>query len=294
MRIDRALFRGLDALRVAAPHRSTGARPGDRRSRVRGRGVDLADFRPYAPGDDLRLVDWSAFARLEAVLVRLFHEDRDLAIAVVVDASASMGFGAPRKLDHAGELAACLAFLALRSRERVRIAIAGPRGGSVRGDHAGALPAIVRALERAEAGGTVDLAAALAAEAERGRADHAVLLTDLLVEPEVREATLLRLAALARRPVLLHVLGDCELAPDLRDGVLVDSETGEQVSVRDSRAARRDYAAGLARWCAEIEARCGELAIAYAPAFTTVPARALIAGELRRRQITEATRGGGR
>jgi len=304
MRIDRTIFSGLDTLRVASPMPSAGSRPGDRRSRFRGRGVELADYRPYTPGDDLRLVDWNVFARLEAVLTRLFHEDRDLSLIVVVDASASMGFD--RKAEHAAELAACLAFLALRTRDRVRVVVApgrGPKDGAAsarpradaaRGDHTGALPAIVDLLERAEAGGTADLGAALAAEAERGRADQAVLLSDLLVEPDVREGVLRRLAGLAKRPVLLHVLGDGELAPDLDDGVLVDSETGEEVPIRGHRGAKKTYGDALAAWRAEIEARCTEIGIIYAPALTTVPARALIAGDLRRRRITEATRGGGR
>lgn len=296
MRIDRTIFAGLDSLRVAAPNPSTGGRPGDRRSRVRGRGLDIADFRPYTPGDDLRLVDWNVYARLEAVLVKLFHEDRDLSIALVIDASASMGFGAPRKLDHAGELAACLAYLALRARERVRLVAAGAGGRTAhaRGEHLAVLPELVGVLERIEPGGSADLAAVLAAEAERGRADHAVLLTDLLVEPELREATLRRLAALARRPVLLHVLGNTELAPELEGGRVVDCETGEELVLRGGRGAREAYAEELARWCAELEERCGALGVLYAPAFTTVPARALIAGDLRRRQITETARGGGR
>jgi uncharacterized protein (DUF58 family) len=304
LRIDRSIFAGLDQLRVAAPMPAGGGRPGDRRSRARGRGVELADFRPYAPGDDLRLVDWNVFARLESVLVRLFHEDRDLSIVIVVDASASMGFGTPRKLDHAGELAACLAFLALRTRDRVRVVVGrravgagGAReGGAVAtGDHVGALAAIVGSLERVEPDGIADLGATLAIEAERGRADQAFLLTDLLVEPDVRDATLRRLAAVAVRPVLLHVLGDGELSPDLDDGgVLVDAETGEEVPVRGGRGAARAYAEGLARWRGEVEARCADLGVVYAPAFTTAPARALIAGDLRRRRVVEATRGGGR
>lgn len=289
MKIDRSIFSALETLRVAAPKPSASIRPGDRRSRARGRGLDIADFRPYVPGDDLRLVDWNIFSRLDAVLVRLFHEDRDLSIIVVVDASASMGFSAPRKLDHAGELACCLSFLALRARERVRVVVAG--GGRAKGDHLGALPTIVEALERVEPTGTADLPATLAQEAERGRGDHAVLLTDLLVEVDVREATLRRLAALARRPVLLHVLGDSELAPNLEEAVLVDAETGEEVPVRGDR---KGYNAELSRWRTEIETRCKELGILYAPAFTTVPARALMGDDLRRRGVTEAARGGGR
>ena len=292
MRIDRSIFAGLESLRVAAPIPSSGGRPGDRRSRARGKGVDIADFRPYAPGDDLRMVDWNVFARLDAVLLKLFHEDRDLSLVIVVDASASMAFGKPRKADHAGELAACLAFLALRGRERVRVVVAN--GARAKGDQLGALAPIVDLLERSEPAGAADLAATLAREAEAGRADHAVLLTDLLVEPEARELTLRRLAAAARRPVLLHVLGDGELSPKLDDGILIDSETGEEVPVRGGKTAEAQYREELAKWRGEIETRCRELGVIYAPAFTTMPARLLVADELRRRRITEAARGGGR
>ncbi|HVV82633.1 MAG TPA: DUF58 domain-containing protein [Kofleriaceae bacterium] len=298
MRIDRSIFVGLDQLRLAAPMPTTGGRPGDRRSKARGRGVELADFRPYTPGDDLRLVDWNVFARLEQVLVRLFHEDRDLSLLVVVDASASMAFGTPRKVDHAGELAACLAFLALRQRDRVRVVVAARRGGgaaSAKGEHTGALPAIVACLERAEPDGVAELAATLGAEAERGRVDQAVVLTDLLVEEEERQTILRRLARIANRPVLLHVLGDGELAPDLSDGsVAIDAETGEELPMKGGRAAAKTYAAELERWRASIETSCRELGILYAPAFTSVPARLLVGDDLRRRQLVQAARGGGR
>jgi uncharacterized protein (DUF58 family) len=296
VRIDRSIFAGLDTLRVASPNAAVGGRPGDRRSKARGGGVELADFRPYTPGDDLRLVDWNIFARLEAVLVRLFHEDRDLSLAIIVDGSASMGFGKPRKLDHAGELAACLSFLALHARERVRVTVAGRRAaGFVKGERMTSFPTIIDMLERIEPDGAADLAAALVAEADRGRADHVLLLTDLLVEPDVREATLRRLAAAGNRSILLHVLGAGELAPDLDDGaVVIDAETGEEVPVRGGKSAAKAYATELARWRGEIEKRCQELGIVYAPAFTTLPARELVAGDLRRRRVTEAARGGGR
>jgi uncharacterized protein (DUF58 family) len=298
MRIDRSIFAGLDQLRLAAPLPTSGGRPGDRRSKARGRGVELADVRPYTPGDDLRLVDWNVFARLEAVLVRLFHEDRDLSLLVVVDASASMGFGSPRKLDHAGELAACLAFLALRARDRVRVVVSGRRGTAsahAKGEHTGALPAIVHALERCEPDGVAELAATLAVEAERGKVDQAVLLTDLLVEPEERTTILRRLARIAARPVFLHVLGDGELEPDLADGaVAIDAETGEELPMKGGRGAAKAYAAELARWRTDVEASCRELGILSAPAFTNVPARLLVGDDLRRRQIVQTARGGGR
>jgi hypothetical protein len=122
-----------------------------------------------------------------------------------------------------------------------------------------------------------------------------VLLSDLLVEPDERTTILRRLARIASRPVLLHVLGSEELTPDLSDGIVaIDAETGEELPMKGGRSANKIYAEELARWRAEIELACRELNILYAPAFTTVPARALVGDDLRRRQVVQAARGGGR
>ena len=80
MRIDRLLLRRLAGLRFGARGLASGRRAGDRRSRVKGQGIEFADFREYGVGDDLKLVDWNVYERLGTVLVRLFHEDRNLRI----------------------------------------------------------------------------------------------------------------------------------------------------------------------------------------------------------------------
>src|SRR5690606_16952271 len=115
----------LRSLRLAARGPASGARQGDRRSAVRGRGLEFADHRPYSAGDDLRRVDWNVYARLRTVLVRLYHEDRNLSVRICVDASASMAFGTPRKADHAAELAAGLALVALLVRDDVSVGCVG-------------------------------------------------------------------------------------------------------------------------------------------------------------------------
>ena len=232
MRIDRDMLRVVARLRLTTPQVATGARQGDRRSRTRGRGVEFADYRPYQPGDDLRLVDWNVYGRLQTVLVRLFHEDRNLSVHVAVDASGSMGFGERRKLDHAGDLAAALALMALTARDTISVGAVGGADGDrlLRGPN---LATVIRTLESVEAGKACDARRALRAQlGRRGRVDRMFLITDLLLDDLPRESLLRELAGSAHRPVLLHVLGKEDLEPDLSQPTrVVDAETGEELDV---------------------------------------------------------------
>src|SRR3972149_4109435 len=84
---------------------------GERRSKRKGQSVEFADFRAYVPGDDLRTIDWNLYARLDKLIVKLFLEEEDLHFYTLIDASRSMDFGEPSKLDYAKQLAAALGFV---------------------------------------------------------------------------------------------------------------------------------------------------------------------------------------
>ena len=93
-----------------------------RRARARARsapGIEFADHRDYAPGDDFRYLDWNLYGRLDRLLLRLFEEEEDLHIYLLVDASASMAFGSPPKLHHALQVGAALAYVGLANLDRV-------------------------------------------------------------------------------------------------------------------------------------------------------------------------------
>ena len=89
----------------------------ERRTRKTGSGVEFADHRNYAAGDDLRYLDWSVYGRLDKLLLRLFEEEEDLHIYLSIDASASMR--ANGKLDYAERICAALAYIGLAKLDRV-------------------------------------------------------------------------------------------------------------------------------------------------------------------------------
>ena len=103
---DETFLRRLDALSIVSRKVVTGRAKGERRSFRKGAGVEFQDHRPYVTGDDLRYVDWNIYSRLDRLLLKLYVEEEDLCIHLLVDGSASMGFGQPPKLDYALQVAA--------------------------------------------------------------------------------------------------------------------------------------------------------------------------------------------
>jgi hypothetical protein len=120
------------------------------------------------------------------------------------------------------------------------------------------------------------------------RSDRIVLISDLLMEDAERDKLLRLIASLSLYPVVLHVLAESELEPELGDAMkIVDAESGEEIMVRDDGNAMRDYHEGLDGWLDGIQKRCSTLRMRYVPCFTTASVPDLMTGELRRAEVIE-------
>jgi len=295
MQLDRDIFRQVATMRLTSPQLADGPLQGDRRSPRKGRGVEFADYRPYTPGDDLRLVDWNVFGRLELLLVRLFHEDLNMAIKVFVDASASMDFGEPRKADHAASLAACVALVGLLNQDTVTLGCLGGDGpkSEARGQNSRAFGHMLALLEQVEPAGQVPIYKELQARAgRRKKADRTFLVSDMLQPQEEVERTLRVLAATSQAPVLLHVLSPEELEPDLSDMQRVtDSETGEEILITGGREAEEQYQTILDEWLQLLRGRCRRLGIQYLPISTKESVADALLGLMRRAGVTQSAVG---
>ncbi len=226
-----ARFDGL-ALHV---RRGMGTRPGERRfpGLAEPSGIEVESYRPYAPGDDLRHLDWAALGRLDALLVRRFTAEREVLFHLLLDVSASMD--APpvdEKLASARGLGLALAYIALGASDATRIAL-------LTGTTAVATSPILRQrrsslavaelLAGAEVAGTLQIGAALEDYAGRHpEAGAALVISDFMTEPAEIERGVLALQARRFEVHLLHVIGASELDPAARftRGVLVDVESG--------------------------------------------------------------------
>lgn len=117
----------LGQLDVTSRKVFSGKLKGERRSKRRGESVEFADHRPYVTGDDLRHIDWNIFGRLDRLFLKLFLEEEDLSLHVVIDASASSDCGEPNKFLFMQRVAACLGYIGLVNLNRVAVSVIGDR-----------------------------------------------------------------------------------------------------------------------------------------------------------------------
>jgi uncharacterized protein (DUF58 family) len=122
---EEAFLRKLERLALLSRRAAAGQLQGERRSARRGQSVEFADYRPYVLGDDFRRIDWNAYARLERFFIKLFVEERELTLHLLVDNSLSMDWGEPNKLAYAVRAAGALGYIALLGLDRVSLTAVG-------------------------------------------------------------------------------------------------------------------------------------------------------------------------
>lgn len=232
--LEPSFLRRLAGLRLVVRRKLRGATAGARRSTRRGSSAEFADHRAYTPGDDIRRIDWRAFARLEQLVLRLYVAEEDLAVYLLIDASRSLDFGTPTKLSIAKRIAAGLGYLALSGNERVSVATFGESLTSVTSIGRGRrrVGVLLRALDAIRASGGTDLGSTVSSFlARKPRPGLVVVLSDLLDEKGF-ERPIDRLTAERHEVVVFHVLAHEERSPARGGDVrLVDSETGAEVEL---------------------------------------------------------------
>jgi uncharacterized protein (DUF58 family) len=231
-------------------------------------GIEFADYRQYNAGDDLRRVDWNAYARLGTLHVRQAQAEHDTVLYLLLDGSASMDFGRPNKWRAARRLAASLGYIALANLDALVLAAPGSIGGDVspsafRGRAESAR--LFRQLQdmRTAPGEATDLGGAMAGWASvRGQGKVMVVISDLLMDG-YREGVRVMSAA-GYGVTLLQILAPDELRPpDSGDLELEDSETGRRLEVHLGREGRAEYSRRLKAWLQETEDWCRSTGAGY-------------------------------
>lgn len=231
--LDLGRLEALCRFRLTPRGPAEGTYAGTYASRYRGSSVEFSDYREYVPGDDIRLMDWKAFARSERYYIRLFESERNLLSYAVMDVSASMGYtGAeqdtPSKLMQACRLAAALGYLTVNGGDAFGLSLASDRV------HEHLAPArswarfdqLLGKLDRAEARGATDLAAALTAIYTRvKRRGMLLLFSDFLEEGRGLWGAVDLFRKSHFDVVLFHVVHPEELMlPDIAAGRFTDPE----------------------------------------------------------------------
>jgi len=257
---------------------------GERRSPRKGSSVEFSDYRAYGVGDDLRYVDWNIYGRLDRLYLKLFVDEEDLCLHLLLDASASMDFGEPSKLEYGARLAAALGFVGLVNLERVGVGVLRERmaeGWNPARGRNQVLP-LMEFLGRLRPSGPTSLGDALAQYALRTReAGVAVLISDLM-DPAGYERGLKVLLERRFDVHVIHVLAADEMNPsfggDLR---LVDAETGELRDLTLDGEALRVYRQRLHEFLERAEQFCRGKEISYYHVVTDTPVESFVLSQLK-------------
>jgi uncharacterized protein (DUF58 family) len=274
---DSAFLAKLERLQMLSRRTFGGQNRAERRSHKIGSSLEFADYRNYSPGDDLRSIDWNIYGRLDKLFLKLFEEEEDLHIYLLVDASESMRWQAVdartdaplrlSKLDLARRIAATLAYIGLANLDRINIhyfaAGLGDSLGLGRGKSH--FRRVLDFLSRLpEDAGQTDLSRSLRAFGRRTkRRGLAIILSDFF-DPRGYEEALGYLLHQRFELQLIHVLDPAELSPRLLGDLrLTDTETGQayEVTVNESlaRAYEKEIGAflsGLDTFCARHQVGC--------------------------------------
>lgn len=264
--LDPDFLRRLDRLRVYAQRHFAGASSGSRRSLRKGSSVEFKDHRPYSHGDDVRRIDWNAYARLEELVLRLYVAEEDLSLYLLLDTSLSLAYGDPPKIDEAKRAAAALGYVGLCGSERVAVVPfsegIGPSLQPGRGKkYVGSL---FKYLQTVETSGQTNLEKAVQEFlARRMRPGLVAIFSDLL-DPNGFRRPIDQLLSERFEPVIFHVLDEQEPPTEIgADLVLVDSERGNKVEVTMDIHTRKAFRQRLELFIEEVLAYVKKRGIAY-------------------------------
>jgi uncharacterized protein (DUF58 family) len=268
-----------------------GRMKGERRSKRKGQSVEFADFRAYVPGDDLRFIDWNLFARMDRLYIKLFLEEEDLHIYLIVDDSTSMNFGEPTKLRAAQQLAAALGYVGLCRGDRVSVqSFRQPKPLVVRGRSS-----VHRLVEAVESYSQFEpdlipvkhtMQDAIKSFVSRSKSKGIVVVLSDLMEKQGYEPALRMLVARELDIFLVHVLSPEELQPTLTgDLKLVDSEDDDVREISVSAPLLQRYQATLNAFVAEAKSFCNRRGINYISARSDQSADYMVQHYLRARGL---------
>jgi uncharacterized protein (DUF58 family) len=285
----------LQGLRLRVRHVAEGLLSGLHQSPQHGQSVEYAEHKEYAPGDEIRRIDWKAWGKTDRFYVKRFEQETNLRAWLVVDASGSMGWrgkeGRLSKLEYASCLAGTLAWLMVRQQDAVGLLAVDravrrsvpPRAAA---SHLGAVLDTLAALEP---GGETRLAAAADWLVERAPRRSSVMVFSDLLDPD--ERVLRSLAQLRRRKhevTVFHVLDQAEIEFPFEDPTLfLSMEDGRQVEAHP-RDVRKGYLELVSAWLARVRRECAEADLDYVLARTDLPLDEVLLPFLERRERSAA------
>jgi uncharacterized protein (DUF58 family) len=289
MHLDASALAKLAGVKLRARAVMEGVLSGLHKSPHQGQSVEFAEHKEYAPGDEIRHLDWKAYGKLDKFYVKRFEHETNLRAFMVVDGSSSMGYrsGELSKLEVATTLAGALSYLLVRQQDAAGLAVVCGQGLSEVPPRAAAghLTTVLNALERIEPGGTTDLFAAADVLAEKlTRRSLLLVFSDLFDERPEALRRLLQLRGRRHDLAVFHVLDPWELDFPFDDPTLFLSMEDERRLEVNPREIKQSYLEELGRFLEESRRACAEADVDYELVRTSDPLDKVLLRFLARRQ----------
>jgi uncharacterized protein (DUF58 family) len=278
----------LEQLEIISRKITASRNKGERKSRRKGESAEFADYRNYVSGDDIRHVDWNIYARLDRLFLKLFLEEEELNVSIIVDVSGSMDTGDPSKERYARRVAAAVGYIGLCNYDRVNLYA---YADGLVSSHIGlrsrrVLPQMLKFLEDTPLGGPSKFVSAARQFAMRHTQKGVCLVISDLLDKSGFEQGLPFLLGRNLDIYVLQVLSPQELEPDLTgDLKLVDCEDEDIAEITVSKLLLDKYKSNLQAYCESIRAYCNGRGINYMLASTSHPFETLILTYLRARGL---------
>jgi len=259
----------LETLRLRTRKEFLGGQSGSYSSPRRGTSLEFADYRRYAPGDDLRYLDWGIYARSDRLYVKVFREEVDLFAYLFIDASASMGFPVrEKKYAPASHVALALSYVILANHDHVKLHLLQGRGGSASPFYRGRrrMGDCFAFMASAAPGGALELGPSLVEHLKKlRRPGKAILISDFLMPAPNYQQGLNLLRAFNLDIAVVQVLSRQEIDPYFPSGslALVDSETQKEVRSRWNSEVKRWYQSKLAHHNLQLRSFCHQSGVHY-------------------------------
>ena len=286
--LDPAFMARLDQLDVMSRKLLAGKMKGERRSKRRGQSVEFADYRNYVVGDDLRFIDWNIYGRLDKLFLKLFLEEEDLSLYILVDVSKSCDYGNPNKALYLKRVAAALGYIGLVNYNRVNI-VAMSSGivaetGAMRGRRR--VAQMIDFVSKLQATGESRFAASCKRFALANRHKGVlVVLSDFYIKDGF-ETGLKYLAGGKYDLFAVQCLSPQEIEPDLQgDLKLKDIEDNDTAEVSITQPLMKQYKANLNAYCLALKDYVTRRGGTYLFSSTAVPFDTLVLNYLRERGL---------
>lgn len=278
MAIDSTFLEQLKNLDIITKRKVVNVYMGSRPSIRQGRGIEIADYREYYPGDDFRSIDWRVYARTERLYVRRFEEEKDLVLHLLLDSSASMDFavsGILRKFDYAGSIAAGFAYLALNKNEKFAFALFSDKIRDVMQPKKSTFHffKLVDLINSSSQSGKTNLKRCIDQYTNLIKSRSFIVLISDFIEPiESLEYGIYKIAKYSKEAILVQVLDPGEINLQWNDDIkFEDMETSETERTFLSPDFKREYSERLKQHIFEIKEICNDAGVEFYSLKTDTP-----------------------